>query len=248
MRLRWLASVALLGACKVTPQQVAPDLDTKHLMVEARAAYHRGQFNRALLSFRRLQFELSPGQAEMAEARYYAAECAFQTGDPAGAVLAFQKVAEEFPTSEYAPLALLRGGDANRRQWHRPDVDPTPGETALATYQELVGRYPDSDAAARAQIHIRELNDWFAEKTYRTGVFYYRRKAYDSAIIYFKTIIATYPDTRWVPLALLRLVDAYRVIGYGEELKETCANLRQYYPKTDGLDRRCPAEASAGTP
>jgi len=40
-------------------------------------------------------------------------------------------------------------------------------------------------------------------------------------------------------------VDSYRAIGYAEELKEACANLRQYYPKTDGLDRRCPAPAAA---
>jgi outer membrane protein assembly factor BamD len=248
MHRSWLVwSVALLAACgSPPPQRIQPIVDSGQLMVEARAAFRRGQFERALLAYRKLQFELNPAQPEMAEARYYAAECTFQTGDPAGAVLAFQKVAEEFPTSLYAPLALLRGGDANRRQWRRPDVDPSPGEAALANYQELVGRYPDSDAAGRAQLHIHELNEWFAEKAYKTGMFYFRRKAYDSGLIYFKTIVATYPDTRWVPPALLRLVDGYRAIGYAEELKETCANLRQYYPKTEGLNSRCPAEASAG--
>jgi outer membrane protein assembly factor BamD len=79
-------------------------------------------------------------------------------------------------------------------------------------------------------------------------MFYMRRKAYDSAIIYFKDIIASYPDTRLVPNALLRLVDTYKAIGYAEERKETCANLRRYYPQTAGVDSRCPAEASAGAP
>jgi hypothetical protein len=48
--------------------------------------------------------------------------------------------------------------------------------------------------------------------------------------------------------ALLRLVDTYRAIGYAEERKEACANLRRYYPQAAGLDARCPAETTTGTP
>jgi outer membrane protein assembly factor BamD len=251
MRSYWLLSMLLLGACHQSTRiasNVAPDADPKQVLVDARAAFRRGHFARALVEFRRLQFELSPGDSLTAEARYYVAECSFQTGDLATAALAFQKVAEEFPTSEYAGLALLRDGDANRRLWRRPDVDATAGQTALATYQELLGRYPGTDAAARAQERIRQLNEWFAEKSYKTGMFYLRRRAYDSAIIYFKEIVASYPDTRLVPDALLRLVDTYHAIGYAEERKETCANLRRYYPQAAGIGSRCPAETSAGAP
>jgi outer membrane protein assembly factor BamD len=243
--------LVLLGACHQAAHvqsNIAPDADTKQIVDESRAAFRHGHFARALVAYRRLQFELGPGDPLTAEARYFAAECSFQLGDLATAALAFQKVAEEFPTSEYAALALLRDGDANRRLWRRPDVDATAGQAALATYQELLGRYPGTDAAARAQLQIRQLNEWFAEKEYKTGMFYVRRKAYDSAIIYFKDIVASYHDTRLVPDALLRLVDTYHAIGYVEERKETCANLRQYYPQTAGIDSRCPAETSAGAP
>ena len=251
MRAYWLLSMVLLGACHhgaPVASKVDPESDPKQFLADARAAFRRGSFARALVGFRRLQFELGPGDTLLAEARYYAAECSFQTGDLTTAALAFQKVAEDFPTSEFAALALLRDGDANMRLWRRPDVDASSGQTALATYQELLGRYPGTDAAARAQVRIRQLNEWFAEKGYKTGMFYVRRRAFDSAIIYFKDIIATYPDTRLVPDALLRLVDTYRAIGYVEERKEACANLRRYYPQTAGLDSRCPAETSAGAP
>jgi outer membrane protein assembly factor BamD len=251
MRSYWLVSMVLLGACHHAARvasSVAPDTDPKQFLAEARAAFRRGQFARALVAFRRLQFELGPGDSLTAEARYYVAECSFQLNDLASAALAFQKVAEEFPNSEFAALALLRDGDANLRLWRRPDVDASTGQTALATYQELLGRYPGTEAAGRAQVRIRQLNEWFAEKGYKTGMFYLRRRAYDSAIIYFKDIIASYPDTRLVPDALLRLVDTYRAIGYVEERKEACANLRRYYPQAAGLDSRCPAETSAGAP
>ncbi|MGH7606024.1 MAG: outer membrane protein assembly factor BamD, partial [Gemmatimonadales bacterium] len=134
-------------------------------------------------------------------------------------------------------------GDANLRLWRRPELDPTYGEIALATYQELAGRYPDSDAAARARPHVQRLQNQFADKTYKNGMFYLRRKAYDSAIIYFKEVIANFPDTPRVPDALLRLVETYRAIGYSQELTETCAHLRRFFPDTPGLRETCPAVA-----
>ena len=254
MRVWCLIGCIWLAACAHGPQHIETRVqDPKAVLAEAHARFRRGDFNGAVLAFRRVQFELAPTQPEMAEALYFIAECDFQLGDRATAALAFRKVADDFPESEYAPLALLRAGDANLRLWRRAELDPEPGQTALATYQELQGRYPGTDAAARAQLHVSQINELFAEKNYKNGMFYFRRRAYDSAIIYFKDVIANYPGTRLVPDALLRLVDSYRAIRYVEELKEACANLRQYYPKTDGLAARCPAETgnparSSGTP
>jgi outer membrane protein assembly factor BamD len=251
MRSYWLLSLVLLAACQHAARvasSVAPASDPTHYLTDAHKAFRRGDFARALVEFRQLQFELAPGDALTAEAHYYTAECSFQIGDLTAAVIAFQKVAEEFPNSEFAALALLRDGDANLRLWRRPDVDASNGQTALSTYQELLGRYPGTDAAARAQVRIHQLNEWFAEKSYKTALFYLRRRAYDSAIIYFKDIVANYSDTRLVADALLRLVETYRAIGYAEERKEACANLRRYYPQAAGLNTRCPAETTTGTP
>ena len=93
-----------------------------------------------------------------------------------------------------------------------------------------------------------EVQTYLSQKDYKNGMFYFRRRAFDSAIIYFKDVIATYPGTARVPDALMRLVDSYRVIGYTDELKETCAHLRRYFPDTEGLDKSCPADSSAAAP
>src|SRR2546426_5244866 len=224
---------------------VQPDVD----LARALDLFRHGEFRRAQIIFQRVGFQLPPGSQELAEANYYGAECWFQMGDYVQAASDFRKVSDEFSTTEYAPLALLRAGDANLRLWHRPELDPGYGETALAIYQELAGRFPDSDAAARARVHGRRLENQFAEKTYKTGIFYLRRKAWDSAIIYFKDVIANYPTTERAPDALLRLVDSYRAIGYKQELRETCEHLRRFYPQATQLDRTCPATAgSTATP
>jgi outer membrane protein assembly factor BamD len=256
MTMRWsigmLALALSLGgipACRPrarAPQAAPvpqPDVDLRRAM----DLFHRGDFRRAQVLLQRASFELPPGSPELAQARYYMAESWFQLGDYVQAASEFRKVSDDFSTTEYAPLALLRAGDANLKLWHRPELDPSYGETALAIYQELSGRFPDSDAAARARAHVRRLENQFAEKTYKTGIFYLRRKAFDSAIIYFKDVIANYPTTQRAPDALLRLVDSYRAIGYKQELQETCDHLRRFYPNAAGLARTCPA-AGDSTP
>jgi len=241
----WLLLLGL-GACAGAAPRTGVTPAMQH--DEAMAQFHSGQFDKALIGFQRLVFELAPGDPGLPEARYYVAECQFQLGNLVEAAHGFRDVADQNPESPYAPLGLLRAGDANMRTWRDPDLDPTPGQTALAIYQELLGRYPGTLAASRAQAHIAELNDEFASKSYQNGMFYFRRRAYDSGIIYFKDVIATYPDSRWVSEALQRLADTYAVIGYQDELKEVCGNLRRFHPAAAAATRSCPADSTPVTP
>lgn len=232
------------GGCRSGGARVPPAVRPEVELARALTLFRRGDFRKAQLVLQKLIFEFGPGQAELATVRYHLAECYFQTGDRVQAAHEFRRVADEFPSSAYAPVALLRAGDANLRLWRRAELDPTAGETALSLYQELAGRYPDSDAAARARLHVRQLQDQFAEKSYKNGMFYLRRKAYDSAIIYFKDVIANFPETTRASDALLRLVDSYRAINYTEELRETCSHLRRFYPQAAGLAKSCPADTT----
>jgi outer membrane protein assembly factor BamD len=246
-RMVWILGLATLalgcGHARAPSTATTPETQLERAM----ALIRRGDFRRAQVALMRLNFEFTAGQPEAASARYYLAECAFQLGDRVTAAHEFRKVADEFPASEYAPLALLRAGDANLRLWRRAELDPAYGETALSIYQELTARYPQSEAAARARPHVRRLQNQFAEKAYKNGMFYLRRKAFDSAIIYFKDVIATYPDAALAPDALLRLVDSYRAIGYKDEMQETCAHLRRFYPQATGLAKSCPADTTGAS-
>jgi len=110
----------------------------------------------------------------------------------------------------------------------------------MATYRELVGRFPASRAAERARLKVAALADQFALKEFQNGVFYLRLGGFDSAIIYFRSVVANFPQSKIVPDALLKLVESYRRIGYQEEVRETCDHLRQFYPGAAGLTEVCP--------
>jgi outer membrane protein assembly factor BamD len=247
MRVNRLLLLVALTACHhgVRPvTTVGPDA----LLAQARRQFHAGDMGKALQSYRRLQFELAPNDSTLAEAHYFVAETEFQSNQLVEAAHDFRETADQFPQSGYAPTALLRAGDAQMRLWRRPELDPSYGQSALATYQELAGRYPGTAAAARAQVHVRQLREWFADKDYKNGLFYFKRGAYDSGIIYFKDVLANYPETPRAVDALLRLADSYRIIGYKDERQEACAHLRQFYPQARDVDRSCPpATPPAGT-
>ncbi len=192
-------------------------------------AYRHGLYDNALEGFQKLGYDLPPGDSLRSRVKYWSAQCKMGTGDYVTAAREFRNIADDDPDDPMAADALLRAADAHREMWRRPQLDPSEGQTALSTYAELESRYPDSPAAHIAVARVRELNDWFATKDYETGDFYLRRGAYDSAILYFRSVIATYPTASVVPDAFVKLVRAYKALGYKEEMDETCQTVRQYY-------------------
>ena len=207
--------------------------------------FQAGECGDARRGLTRLGFELPAADPRQPDIRFYLAECLFKDGAYLEASREFRRVADEHPDHERAPAALLRSGESLARLWKGPDLDPTYGQQALATFRELLARYPQSDAARAARDRVTDLVDKFALKDIRTGDFYFKLHAYDSAILYYRMVIQQWPDTRLAPRALLRLVAAYRQIDYDEEIRETCEHLRRFYPDQPGLNAQCPASGAS---
>ena len=239
-RFAWAALAAALataaGCHRFDPRSFSgPEALFRGAMREFRA----GRFQRAQAAFQQLTFDVPPRDTLLPKVRYFLAECQFGQRDFVTAAREFRRVADEFPTDSLAPWALLRTGDAYAELWRRPELDPSNAQTAVATYQELQGRYPDARGAVIAGARLRQLNELFATKEYENGLFYFRRRAWDSAILYFKNLIATYPSASLVPDAYVRLVRAYGAIGYREEMQEVCETVRRFYGARADVRRAC---------
>ncbi|HUQ15430.1 MAG TPA: outer membrane protein assembly factor BamD [Gemmatimonadales bacterium] len=228
----------------ITPQAEgasAQEVDSLFRLAENRVRH--GKWGDAIKHLERVLLEFSPGDSRIPRARYFLGEAKLATGAHLEASREFRRVSDETPNDRLAPEALLRVGDVYADLWRRPELDPSYGQTALATYQELLNRYANTPAAARAQKRIDDLKERFAYKEYRAGLFYFRLKAYDSAILYLKSVVATYPRASIAPDALLKLVEAYRRLGYQEDVKETCDDLRRFHPTAVRAGRSpCPTD------
>jgi outer membrane protein assembly factor BamD len=208
---------------------------------QTEAYVRHGRWSEVAKLVDRLLLELPPGDPRIARTHFYLGEALYAQGRHLEAAREFRKASDETPNDPIAPEALLRLGDVYSDLWRRPELDPTYGQTALATYQELLNRYPAGNAAKRAQLRIGELNERFAYKTYKAAMFYFRLKAYDSAILYLKDLVANYPKAAVTPDALIKLVQAYRRLGYGEDVQETCGYIQRFHPKAPGAREVCPA-------
>jgi outer membrane protein assembly factor BamD len=204
--------------------------------------FRSGNWKHASETFTRVVQEFPPGDPRVSQAHFYLGEVQFARGENLEAVREFRRVSDEAPNDPLAPEALLRVGDAYADLWKRPELDPTYGTTALAAYNELLSRYPGTPAAQRGEKKIAALQEWFATKQFKAAMYYLKYKAYDSAILYLKDLVATYPRASIAPEALLRLIGAYQKLGYKEDVQETCGYLRRFHPKAPGVARACPGE------
>ena len=230
------------GAPAPVPEAAASAATIDSLWREAEQAVRRGKWSDAQKLLDRALLEFAPGDPRIPRAHLFLGEALFAQNRQLEAAREFRKTSDETPNNPLAPEALLRLGDVYADLWRRPELDPTYGQTALSTYQELLNRYPESTAAKRGQLRIAELNERFASKAYKSAMFYFRLKAYDSAILYLKDLVATYPRAAVTPRALVTLVQAYRRLGYREDVQETCGYIRRYHPRAPNLREVCPPQ------
>jgi len=251
------STALLLAACgggprtvrSATPQAATglSQAEILDLWTKAMGLYRHGKWAKASTQFERVSLEVPAGDTLGISAHFYLGECYLGQGSQLQAAREFRKVSDDYPNASLAALALLRAGDAYGDLWRRVELDDSYAQTAKATYQELLNRYPDSPVAPRARLRIADLEDGFAKKEFQAAQYYFRLKAYDSAILYLKDIAATYPKATVTPQALLRLVEAYRIVGYAEDRRETCGYIRRFHPGTPGLDAACPAAADSAS-
>jgi outer membrane protein assembly factor BamD len=225
----------------------ASDAEVDSLYRLAQDQVRHGKWGDAIKYLERVLLEFSPGDSRIPQARYFLGEAKFAIGSHLEAAREFRRVSDETPNDRLAPDALLRVADVYADLWRRPELDPSYGQTALATYQELLNRYANSPAASRAQQRVTELQERFAYKEYRAALFYFKLKAYDSAILYLKDVVATYPRSSVAPDALVKLVEAYRRLGYQEDVQETCGYLRRFHPNALRGGKTCPADTAGAS-
>jgi outer membrane protein assembly factor BamD len=85
----------------------------------------------------------------------------------------------------------------------RPERDQTKTARALSELDLLLREYPDTDLREEADKARALCRSRLAEKEYLNGSLYLGLRHYESARIYFDSVLAEYGDTDWAGPALL---------------------------------------------
>jgi len=202
------------------------------------------KWDNAVLIFEKLTLELPARDTLLPASHFHLAEAYSRRGEHLLSAQAYSRLAESFATDSLADNALYRAGREYQALWRRPTLDPQYGGEAAATFETLLGLYPDSEWKDSSTKQLSVLQEWFATKDYEVGMLYIRRKAFDSAIIYMRDVVNKFPNTARSRDAWLRLAQAYEAIKHKDDKADVCKTLREKYPNDPEVSATCTPVAS----
>lgn len=239
-----LAAVLLLSGCGIfrSPAPVSPETQRTRGM----AAYADENWGRAVQYLATWVIE-NPGDPRMPETLLALGNAYVEREEYISGAASYLRLVTEFPNDSLGRPARFGLCRAYERLSPRPQLAQDYTEAAIAYCESYAQIYPGTPEAAEAQAWVGELRDKLARKAHDTGLFYFRRRLYDAAVVYFQVAADQYPDTPWAPAALLRLAETYDRIGYREEAQEARERLRREHPQSAEA-RALPTAATATAP
>src|SRR5687767_13839148 len=212
-----MLAAAATTACATTPK-VPDQLSPDSLFEKGVAELNARKWTDAITSFERFAIQY-PTHPRQQQARLYLGDGYFGKKEFVTAANEYSRLANEFPAGPYADDARFKVCDSYYNLSPKPQLDQEYTRAALDHCQSLITYYPTSEFTVRAQTMLTDLRTKLADKAFMAGDFYFRRNAFDSAIIYFDATLRDYADTPVAPRALLRLFETYQKLGYKEEME-----------------------------
>ena len=225
-----LPALLLLAACG--PKEPPLDqYDAPALLDRGIALYREEEWNDAIRYLDHFVLE-NPTHPRVQEARYYLADAYFGKEEYIVAAGRFTRLAEDYPSGDWADDARFKVCDAYRALAPEPTLDQTYTQAAIDHCQALIVYHPNSEHVPAAQEIVAAMENRLARKAYLAGEFYARRHAFDSALIYYESVLSRWPASTVAPDALRAMVDAYARIGYDEEAAAARDRLLRDYPES----------------
>jgi outer membrane protein assembly factor BamD len=230
MGLGFILGSAGLGLTGCTSHRVTLyQLNADQLLERGMAAYNAHKWSKAIEYLSRFAV-VAPTHPRVAEARFDLGQAHYNAHEYITAASEFSRLANDMAQDSLADDAwfgVCRSYDALSPN---PQLDQEYTKDAIQNCQTLVQIFPNSPYADSAKHIVRTMTDKLARKVYEGGDWYYRRKALDSAILYFEAVVTKYPDTPAAPESLLRLYQIYQKLSYKEEMASTRDQLLKDYP------------------
>lgn len=109
----------------------------------------------------------------------------------------FKELIEKYPESKWAEPAKYQLALSSARASLGSDYDQELTQEAKEKFQEFIAAHPEAEIAQEAQKELVELQNKEAEKFFSIAEFYYKRKDYKGAQIYYQYVVRNFSQTSW---------------------------------------------------
>jgi outer membrane protein assembly factor BamD len=200
-----------------------------------------GKWDNAIAALDQATILLGPRDSLLPKAHYALAQALTKQKHFLLAATSYKRIVDDFPDDSLADDAVIGMGDSYSSAWRGPGYDRAHATDALQAYQLLPRLFPSSPLVKRAHDGEAHINELLGRADYETGIFYVKRSAYDSALIYFKDVVTLYPGTPAARDALLKMIEIYRKLHYVADASDACRALRSSYSAGVDVVNACAA-------
>lgn len=160
----------------------------------AKKEFDKGKYLKAVTDFSIIVLKFS-GDPVVDDAQYYLAESHFKQEEYLIAISEYQRLINDYPESDYVPLAQFKKGLSYYNMSSRAELDQEYTQKAIKEFQNFIEEHPKHELVENAEKYINELRAKLAKKKLIAATTYRKMGIYDSAIIYYDIILEEYYDT-----------------------------------------------------
>lgn len=167
------------------------------------------------------------------DARFMLGEVYYEREDYLTARAEYQRFLDRYPGHERAADASLGVCRSLAALAPIPQRDQGYTREAMGACRNVVIDFAGMEQSAEAARVSNELRHTLAEKEFLNAEFYADRELWDSAIKYYEFVINLYPESDFVPDALLGMYRANQAIGYDDLAEDARERLLSEYPESE---------------
>ncbi len=182
----------LLAGCGKKDVHLEEDLSPR--FEKARGYFDKGKYSRAKDEFDYI-IMADPGSKIANESQYYMAESMFQIEEYDEASIAFDRYVRFSPDYSKIEKARYRICECAINLSNSYQREQSQTHRALEQIQMFIEDFPASDLMDDAEDAMLALRLKLAQKDYEVGRMYLKLEEYDSALIYFRSVLNHYYDT-----------------------------------------------------
>jgi len=228
--LRFSAVVATIFLCSCSSSKDAKkNLTAEELYNQAYDYLEQTSYKKAAETFEKVELE-HPYSRWATKSKLMAAYAYYRDKKYDDATIAIDRFIKYHPGNKDIAYAYYMKGLCAYEQMPVADKAQDNTEDALAAFQQLLIRFPDSKYSADAEKKIKQGIDNLAAHEMNVGRFYLQKQNYLSALNRFSSVIKSYPQTPQIEEALYRQVEIFVILGMNDDAKKAKNTLKTMYP------------------